>query len=103
MLQRVEQGELLRHIAVITVCSMKQCGGCCVQHVTAKWDVCTHLANRARQGRSWYAVPCWLLRHSTSVTVEDGTTTDTTWIGDGKRRQAGPIEDKRSLSVSAKL
>jgi len=46
-------------------------------------------------------VPCWSLRHSTSVTVEDSTTTDNTWIGGGKRRQAGPIEGVRKLYAYA--
>ena len=34
-------------------------------------------------------MPFWSLRHSTSVTVEDSTTTDNTWIGAGKGGKQG--------------
>ncbi len=40
---------------------------------------------------------CWSHRRTTSVAQEGGTTTGSTWTGDGRRRQAGPLVGLRRL------
>ncbi|SRR6266699_311754 len=45
-------------------------------------------------------VCCWSHQSTTSRAQEGRTTTGSTWTGDGKRRQAGPIVGWRRLSTS---
>ena len=47
---------------------------------------CT-VAAGAGKGRRWSTVPYRAHQHTTSVTQEGGTTTGSTWIGDGKRQE----------------
>ena len=52
-----------------------------------------------REGRSWSLVRCCSRRHTTSVAQEGGTTMGSTWTGNGKRLEAGPIRDERRHST----
>ena len=48
---------------------------------------------------SIHIVRCCSRRHTTSVAQEGGTTMGSTWTGNGKRLEAGPIRDERRHST----
>jgi hypothetical protein len=60
---------------------------------------CT-VAVGAKKGRRWFTVRNRSHRHNTRVAQEGDTTTGSTWIGDGKRQQAGPLVGLRSPYTS---
>src|SRR2546430_9174338 len=53
----------------------------------------------AGKGRSWSVVGGCSRRHTTSVAQARGTTMGSTWTGNGKRLEAGPIMGERRHST----